>query len=100
MTFDPTPGQTMAQANSRALRESGNGWRGPQFENPKFAAKEPWAFPGDHGLTCGNCASAATKRTGPQQRQCIRCSAQWTTSAMTAEEISIEKFRAAEAAKK
>jgi hypothetical protein len=99
MTFDPTPGQTMAQANSRALRESGNGWRGPQFENPTFAAKEPVDFPHDCGLVCGNCGGPS-KRIGSQQRQCIKCAARWATSAKTAEELAIEKLRAVEAAKR
>lgn len=99
MTFDPTPGRTMAQQNSRELRGGGaTTWKGPQFENPKFAPPAPWRIENDCGLTCGNCCGPS-KRTGPQERQCIRCAATWTTSATTAEEQAIERFREKERAK-
>jgi ribosomal protein L37AE/L43A len=99
MTFDPTPGQTMAQQNSRELRSSGNGWA-PVHANPIFVQPEPIPFANDAALTCQNCGSAATRRTGPQERQCIKCRATWQTSALTQEEKTIEAHRQKEAAKK
>jgi hypothetical protein len=75
MTFDPVPGQTMAQQNSRELRGSGNGWA-PVHANPVFSPPEPWAFAGGSGVTCLNCACGATKQVGAQ-RQCVKCGASW-----------------------
>jgi ribosomal protein L37AE/L43A len=99
MTFDPVPGQTMARQAAEQLRGSGNSWS-PRHTNPVFTQPEPIPFANDAALTCQNCGSGATKRTGPQQRQCIKCRATWTTTAMTAEEQAVEKFKAREAAKK
>ncbi len=96
---DLTPGLTMAQQNSRELRGSGNGWRGPRFANPTFAPPAAFEFANDCGLNCGNCGSGATKRTGPTQRQCIKCAVTWQTQAITEEERRVEAFREKEAAK-
>ena len=98
---DLTPGLTMAREAAKQLRGGGSTtWRGREYSNPTFAAPPPWTIAGDFGLTCGNCASAATRRTGPQERECIRCRARWTTEAKTADELAIERFKAKQEAAK
>jgi hypothetical protein len=99
-TFDPTPGKTFAIAAAQQLRGGGHtSWPGPAFTNPTFTQAAAFAFGHDAGIVCGNCCGPS-KRTGPQERQCIKCGARWQTLALTSEELQIEKLRAVEAAKR